>query len=291
MLKINVYYWNNGVGIVNDAILLKTVLKDYDVKLYDMSINTISRPSDLGIFIQNIWTEQIDKNKKNVYIVNEEWLNDEEKSCLNRFNYIFTKSSYAKSLLDPHHKNVINTGFFSLDRYFFPKNTNEILHFKGKSIQKNTELVKGLNYVNTLDSNINYLSDNDITYNLNNHDIHICCSLYEAWGHYLWEAMSCGKLVICSEIPVFKEYLNPELVKFIPIKDVCSHNMNYEFLNTNDYKLRKGYIVDNTKVKELLNNKEELLEFQKKNKELIREYFLYINEKNKQKFLKTIEFI
>ena len=178
-----------------------------------------------------------------------------------------------------------------MDRYFFPKNTNEILHFKGKSIQKNTELVKDLNCVNILDSSINYLSDNDITYNLNNHDIHICCSLYEAWGHYLWEAMSCGKLVICSEIPVFKEYLNLDLVKFIPIKDVCSHNMNYEFLNTNDYKLRKGYIVDEVKVKELLSNKNELLEFQKKNKELIREYFLYINEKNKQKFLNTIEFI
>ena len=142
-----------------------------------------------------------------------------------------------------------------------------------------------------LDSNTNYLSDNDVTYNLNNHDIHICCSLYEAWGHYLWEAMSCGKLVICSEIPVFKEYLDPNLVKFIPIKDVCSHNMNYEFLNTNDYKLRKGYIVDEVKVKELFSNKNELLEFQKKNNELIREYFLYINEKNKQKFLNTIEFI
>ena len=64
MLKINVYYWNNGVGIVNDAILLKTILKNYDIKLYDMSINAICRPSDLGIFIQNIWTELIDKNKK-----------------------------------------------------------------------------------------------------------------------------------------------------------------------------------------------------------------------------------
>ena len=291
MLKINVYYWNNGVGIVNDAILLKTVLKNYDIKLYDMSINAICRPSDLGIFIQNIWTEQIDKNKKNVYIVNEEWLNDEEKSCLNRFNYIFTKSSYAKSLLDPHHKNVINTGFFSLDRYFFPKNTNEILHFKGKSIQKNTELVKGLNYVNTLDSNINYLSDNDITYNLNNHDIHICCSLYEAWGHYLWEAMSCGKLIICSEIPVFKEYLDPNLVKFIPIKDVCNHNINYEFLNTNDYKLRTGYIADVVKFKETLKDKNVLLEFQKKNSEKIRSYFLQVNKTNKETFLNTIKFI
>ena len=291
MLKINVYYWNNGVGIVNDAILLKTVLKNYDIKLYDMSINAICRPSDLGIFIQNIWTEQIDKNKKNVYIVNEEWLNDGEKSCLNRFNYIFVKSSYAKSLLDPYHKNVINTGFFSLDRYFFPKNTNEILHFKGKSIQKNTELVKDLNCVNILDSSINYLSDNDITYNLNNHDIHICCSLYEAWGHYLWEAMSCGKLVICSEIPVFKEYLDPELVKFVPTNKTDDLHSEYKYLKDKKYPLRETYITDKIYFNNLLKDKDYLFEFQNKNSENIRNYFLDVITKNKKKFLKTIEYI
>ena len=291
MLKINVYYWNNGVGIVNDAILLKTVLKNYDIKLYDMSINVICRPSDLGIFIQNIWTEQIDKNKKNVYIVNEEWLNDGEKSCLNRFNYIFVKSSYAKSLLDPYHKNVINTGFFSLDRYFFPKNTNEILHFKGKSIQKNTELVKDLNCVNILDSSINYLSDNDVTYNLNNHDIHICCSLYEAWGHYLWEAMSCGKLVICSEIPVFKEYLDPELVKFVPTNKTDDLHSEYKYLKDKKYPLRETYITDKIYFNNLLKDKDYLFEFQNKNSENIRNYFLDVITKNKKKFLKTIEYI
>ena len=291
MLKINVYYWNNGVGIVNDAILLKTVLKNYDIKLYDMSINAICRPSDLGIFIQNIWTEQIDKNKKNVYIVNEEWLNDGEKSCLNRFNYIFVKSSYAKSLLDPYHKNVINTGFFSLDRYFFPKNTNEILHFKGKSIQKNTELVKDLNCVNILDSSINYLSDNDVTYNLNNHDIHICCSLYEAWGHYLWEAMSCGKLVICSEIPVFKEYLDPELVKFVPTNKTDDLHSEYKYLKDKKYPLRETYITDKIYFNNLLKDKDYLFEFQNKNSENIRNYFLDVITKNKKKFLKTIEYI
>lgn len=288
MYKINVYYWNNGVGIVNDAILLKTILKNYDIKLYDMSINTICRPSDLGIFIQNIWTEQIDKNKKNVYIVNEEWLNDEEKLCLNRFNYIFVKSSYAKTLIDSYHKNVINTGFFSLDRYFFPKNTNKILHFKGKSIQKNTELVSKYSYINIIDSEQNYLPENDIIYNLNNHDIHICCSLYESWGHYLWEAMSCGKLIICSEIPVFKEYLDPSLVKFISTKNICSNNINYQFLNANDYKLRKGYIVCENEFKELMYNQKELFEIQKKNSDKIRNYFIHINNKNKEKFLKVI---
>jgi glycosyltransferase involved in cell wall biosynthesis len=289
MYKINVYYWNNGVGILNDAILLKFVLKNHDVKLYDMSKKNDSRKSDLGIFIQNIFIEEIENNTRNVYIVNEEWLNKEETACLNRFDYLFVKSSYAKSLLDSLHKNVINTGFFSLDKYFFPKHTGQILHFKGKSIQKNTELMSKYDHVKILDSEVNYLTENQVIENLNNHDIHICCSLYEAWGHYLWEAMSCGKLVICSEIPVFKEYLDPELVRFITIKDICSHNTNYNFLNTNNYKLRNGYIVDENEFSDLLNEKDKLLEFQKKNKELIREYFLYINNKNKEKFLNIIK--
>ena len=56
MYKINVYYWNNGVGIVNDAILLKSILKEYDVMSYDMSVNIKTRIGDLGIFIQNIWS-------------------------------------------------------------------------------------------------------------------------------------------------------------------------------------------------------------------------------------------
>ena len=202
------------------------------------------------------------------------------------------KSEYAKELLSSYNKNVINTGFFSLDRYFFPTHTKKILHLKGKSIQKNHELIWNYKkYINILDCNYKYLSENELTFELNNHDIHICCSLYEAWGHYLWEAMSCGKLVICSEVPVFKEYLNPDLVKFIPTKNVYSYNTNYEFLNTKNYKFRKGYVVDETKFEEVINNKEELFDYQKKNKELIRDHFLYINNKNKENFLNVFKFI
>ena len=145
--------------------------------------------------------------------------------------------------------------------------------------------------INIIDSKQSYITENDVVYNLNNHDIHICCSLYEGWGHYLWEAMSCGKLVICSEVPVFKEYLNPDLVKFIPTKNVYSYNTNYEFLNTKNYKFRKGYVVDETKFEEVINNKEELFDYQKKNKELIRDHFLYINNKNKENFLNIFKFI
>ena len=234
----------------------------------------------------------LDHNQKNIYIVNEEWLNPDEIFYMKEFDHLIVKSEYAKQLLINEHKSVIKTGFFSLDRNFFPKNTNKILHFKGKSKQKNTELVKNNKDVLILDSDINYLSENDLVYELNNHDIHICCSLYEGWGHYLWEAMSCGKLVICSEVPVFTEYLDPELVKFIPTNGIYKKVMGYEFLDTKIYyKYRRGYFVDEYIFKETLKDKNVLLEFQKKNSEKIRSYFLQINKTNKETFLNMIKFI
>lgn len=291
-MDINIYYWNNGVGVVSDSILIKNVLSKFNVSVYDVSKNNKYKNSNIGIFIQNIWIDYLNHNQKNIYIVNDEWLNPEEILYLDKFDCIIVKSNHAKKLLDPYHKNVICTGFFSLDRYFFPKHTEKILHFKGKSIQKNHELVWDFKKeVNILDSNHKYLSENELIYELNNHDIHICCSLYESWGHYLWEALSCGKLVICSEIPVFKEYLDTELVKFVPVKYIYEHAINCEFLSTKKYKFRKGYFVDRIKFNELLNNKEELFEFQKKNHSNIRHHFLYTNKINKNKFLNIIKYI
>lgn len=291
-MKINIYYFDNGVGMVSDSILIKNVLYEYDVVTYNVSKNNVYRSSDIGIFIQNVWMDCLDHNQKNIYIVNEEWLNPDEIFYMKEFDHLIVKSEYAKQLLINEHKSVIKTGFFSLDRNFFPKNTNKILHFKGKSKQKNTELVKNNKDVLILDSDINYLSENDLVYELNNHDIHICCSLYEGWGHYLWEAMSCGKLVICSEVPVFTEYLDPELVKFIPTNGIYKKVMGYEFLDTKIYyKYRRGYFVDEYIFKETLKDKNVLLEFQKKNSEKIRSYFLQINKTNKETFLNMIKFI
>lgn len=291
-LKINLYYWNNGVGVVNDSILIKNVLHEYDVIAYDISKKNNYRNGDLGIFIQNIQADQLSNNKKNILVINEEWLNPDEILFLKQFDHLIVKSKYAKDLLSSEHPSIIQTGFFSMDRQFFPRNTGNILHFKGKSIQKNTELVSKCNSIKILDSEIEYLTENQVIENLNSHDIHICCSLYEGWGHYLWEAMSCGKLVICSEVPVFKEYLDPELVKFIPTKSIYKKVMGYKFMESKiHYKYRQGYFVDKYIFEETLKDKDILLEFQKKNSEKIRSYFLQVNKTNKEIFLNTIKFI
>lgn len=297
-MKINIYYFDNGVGLVSDSILIKNIFVDYDVMVYNVSKNNTYRSSDIGIFIQNIWLDYLNHNRKNIFVINEEWLNQDEILALNQFDYLIVKSEYAKQLLVPYHVNIIQTGFFSLDRYFFPKNTGKMLHFKGKSIQKNSELVDIYKHnIKILDSETEYLSDNQIVEELNTHDIHICCSLYEGWGHYLWEAMSCGKLVICSEIPVFKEYLDPELVKFIPTKNICKNVLGYRFLDRSkfipgvSYRFREGHFVDRYKFDEMLKNIDELLEFQKKNSLKIRNHFLEVNNKNKNKFLNIVNYI
>jgi len=288
-MKINIYYWNNGVGLVNDSILIKCILKDYDVITYDLlgKLSNI-RKCDIGIHIQNFKLKYLDRNKINILMINEEWTTECDIFNINQLDYIFTKSTHAKLLLNQYHKNVINTTFFSLDRYYFPSHTDKFLHFKGKSIQKNTELIKNIDYIKILDSNVDYLSDNEITNNLNTHDIHICCSLYEGWGHYLWEAMSCGKLVICSEIPVFKEYLDPNLVIFIPTEKIVKFDKNHQFLNQTEYPLREGHFINERIFNEVLENKEYLFEFQKNNKDNIKNYFLEVTNKNKYNFLKII---
>ncbi len=290
-MKINVYYSNNGVGIVSDNILIKSVLKDYEVISYIKDKINEHRKSDVGIHIQDFDIGLLSNNKVNILIINEEWYPTSQLNVIQYVDFIFVKSLYAKSLLDLYHKNVICTGFFSLDRHFFPTQTNKILHFKGKSIQKNTELVLNYKFVKVLNSEETYLSENEVLHELNNNDIHICCSLYEAWGHYLWEAMSCGKLVICSEIPVFKEYLNPDLVKFVSIQKEETFVINHRFLNNNLFKFRKGYFVSKSKIDELLNEKEYLFEFQKNKRWDIRQHFLDVNVTNKNKFLNTIKAI
>ena len=290
-MKINVYYSNNGVGIVSDNILIKSVLKDYDVISYIKDKINEHRKSDVGIHIQDFDIGLLSNNKVNILIINEEWYPTSLLNVIQYVDFIFVKSLYAKSLLDLYHKNVICTGFFSLDRHFFPTQTNKILHFKGKSIQKNTELVLNYKFVKVLNSEETYLSENEVLHELNNNDIHICCSLYEAWGHYLWEAISCGKLVICSEIPVFKEYLNPDLVKFVSIQKEETFVINHRFLNNNLFKFRKGYFVSKSKIDELLNEKEYLFEFQKNKRWDIRQHFLDVNVTNKNKFLNTIKAI
>ena len=259
-MRFNILTYNNGVGIVTDAILLKDLIyknisTNVEVKFVgEQELET----ADVGVWIQNYNTNLLNNFKKNIFFINEEWSGIYELSNLHLFDYVICKSKYVKELLSSHH-DVIHLPFISTDYYDSSILRNHsILHFAGRSIQKNTELALSTSNNLTLidpynrykvNNNINhintYQSSNQISQLLNSHNIHICCSLYESWGHYLYEGLSTGSEIICSDIPVFREQLDPDLVHFIPTTESIDLNYQYDLDNVNKtFPMRKSFHVD-----------------------------------------------
>ena len=259
-MNFNVLTYNNGVGIVTDAELLTSLIKNYITVDVEMTfIDKFNKNNyDVGIWIQNFDINLLNCFKTNVFFINEEWAGINELSNLHLFDYVICKSTYAKNILTSH-RNIIYIPFISKD-YYDPNITRypSVLHFAGRSIQKNTELV--LSSADTLtlidpydryvvNKNIRhinkYQSTNQLMQLLNTHTSHICCSLYESWGHYLYEGLSTGAEIICSNIPTFKEQLDPDLVHFIPTIEKVDLKYDYDADNINKkFPLRKSFYVD-----------------------------------------------
>lgn len=271
MNKFTILTYNNYVGIVTDALLLKNLIETKTH--YKANINYIDSvnidKSNVGIWIQNFNIELMNNFKKNIFFINEEWAGLHELNNLHLFDYVICKSKYAKKLLEPY-CNAVYLPFISKDFYDSSiQRNNRFLHFMGKSIQKNTELVlkqnipltlidpdnrytdlhNGINHVNS------YQPTNVISNILNSHNMHVCISLYESWGHYLFEGLSTGAEIICSDIPAFKEQLDPSLVHFIPTTLNINTNYMYDSDNTNNtFPLRKSFYVDEFVFKSKLDN-------------------------------------
>ena len=259
-MNFNVLTYNNGVGIVTDAELLTSLIKSHITIDVEMTFidKFIKNNYDVGIWIQNFDINLLNCFKTNVFFINEEWAGINELSNLHLFDYVICKSEYAKNLLTPYCTTMFFP-FISKD-YYDPSiiKNNSTLHFAGRSIQKNTELVLSTtNKLTLIDPYNRYRVNNDIkhinTYQssgqlsqlLNSHTSHICCSLYESWGHYLYEGLSTGAEIICSNIPTFKEQLDPDLVHFIPTIEKVDLKYDYDADNINKkFPLRKSFYVD-----------------------------------------------
>lgn len=254
-MRYNLLTFNNYVGLATDVFILKDLLDNANIIFLDKF--DPSYKSDVGIWIQNYYGHLLENFKINIFYINEEWY-DYPLEELKRFDYVICKSKYTHDIIK-NYCNAIHLPFISKDLYNPNIDRNKtFIHFMGRSIQKNTELVLKQNLPitlidpynrykpNTNFSHINtYQTGEQITNLLNSHNVHICCSLYESWGHYLFEGLSTGAEIICSDIPVFKEHLDPDLVHFIPSKETI--DLTYCYCNDNKnnlYPLRKSFFVD-----------------------------------------------
>lgn len=312
MPSCRIYYWDNSVGVKVDADLIKDCLDShFNCEIFDFSCSNDAffnyeiknDQIDIGIFIQNYDITLLENNNKNVLIVNEEWLSFNESRELDLFDHIIVKSKYAKNILYDIHKSIELLYFWSRDLYsdYYSnfKNKNK-LHFAGKSIQKNTESLISNTDIHIFDSSgrfkdvreekyyHNFISDNKLQRVFNTCDTHICPSLYEAHGHYMFEGMLCNKTVIASKIPVWSEQIDPSYIVFVDIDNVSVCNNEYDFLSgennnsTTKYLWRRGFLIN----EDQLNSSIENSKCKKP-----RDYILDLFEKNKKTFLEFFKSI
>lgn len=306
MSTYNILFYDNGVGLKTDAELLHDLFIKNNIKSKKIILHhefTANNKSDIGIWIQNFIEEKLDQFKLNIFYINEEW-SHREIDVLSKFDIILCKNKYAYNLF----KDRLTTVYLP----FFSKNlksnvkveSDKILHFAGKSIQKNSEAtIKNINNLTIIDPNnrlsefknknfkynhiTNYISDEKLKNILNSHPIHVCCSLYESWGHYLFEGLSTGSEIICSEIPVFTENLDPDLVHFLPVEDYTDESYTYCKDNKDGiYQYRKSLFIKESDLIEKIKNFES-----KGSPEKRINLFNHIMEKNKNetlKFFKTV---
>ena len=314
---------NNGVGLLADISLVQDLLFDHytvDISYTQNSLHTLNNISnhipityDVGVFFQEYDVERLNLNKKNILIVNEEWLRSEKIEVLQKFDKIITKSTLGKELLRPYNNHVVNCGFISKDRYDSNIIKQEqFLHVMGKSSQKGTEHVLTV-FANeckefpvtviesrndcTIDAdlkqcfNFNYIKDfiteEDINIEYNKHLIHLCPSYYEAWGHYVYEGLSTGALLYVTKIPMFLEWLDPDLVVFLDCEfDRCDNTVEYFKYRDNMFPYQFGWKPNQVDFNFKIKNYKQYLENHKPH--LVRKYFKHLNQQNSKKLLNEL---
>lgn len=302
-----IYYWDNGSGVGIDAELIHQCLnEEFECLVLDFSIDEnqnqdlfdiqSTEKNDIGIFIQNYDNNLLHRNRINVYIVNEEWLSVSEINSFSDFDYIITKSDYGKKLLFDLHKNINTLYFWSRDLYnerFYNEQDDSILHLAGCSIQKNTEILLNEPSIHIFDRTARfkdvreenyytkYISENKLNRLLSICNTHVCPSLYEAHGHYMYEGLLCDKNVIASNISPWNEQIDPDYINFVDIDNVIINSDDYDFLSGKSvdntiHPLRRGFLVNRDELEEKIKNPT--------NKKP-RKYIIDLFEKNKKQFL------
>lgn len=259
-MRVNLIGANNKSGLLCDSRLLATILLKKSIVVKSIDFETKPKEqnkADINIFIQNFGTyghEILNWAKINILIPNQEWLTYKDLELIKNCDLLLCKTKYAQNLLKWHHKNTKIINFTSQDMSMPCKKEGSILHCKGLSCQKGTELLNEVSFKSTIvdptkqikykqHQIINrYLPYSEKMFFYNSYGCHVCPSLCEGWGHYVHEALACGANVVLPRAPFF-EYIPVDCVTFIPCKKVESFNNSFA-QDKARFPLRELYVTD-----------------------------------------------
>jgi len=279
-VKINIITYNNQYGLTNDMKMLAKLLEKHfkskvEIKLVDFFHYKAPR-ADINIFLETISKSLCKYADTNILIPNQEWYYRTWIPYLEDIDFIFVKTKYAEDLfksLVPTRKDIVKMiGWKSIDRReAAEKDFKHFLHLCGRSKHKQTQDMidcweedfpkltivyspRDVSIKQKSQQNIEYitnrLSDEDLLKLMNKCGIHLCCSETEGYGHYIHEAKSCGSIVVTTNAPPMKDYVEQEtgfLVKSSNKKSLKKHLGSKYILDHEDFKnvIRHIQSIDN----------------------------------------------
>jgi hypothetical protein len=243
-LKIALISRDNGVGLSLDVELLTELFGSagHEVTFHDWRDAAMPH-ADIAFHLELVSRTLAQQADRNIGMLNLEWYPSEWLKFLPAFDQIWAKSEYAQRFCRQRGAREVHfTGFMGRDR-LNPTITREVkcLHLRGKSQMKGTEEVVAAwrrrpdlppltivskdpvntpDYVTVVDSP----SDAELNRLLNSHQIHLCPSVAEGWGHYITEGMSVGATVITTDASPMNEHIRPEWGYLLGVARTGSHH-------------------------------------------------------------------
>lgn len=234
-LKVTLASRDNGVGLSVDMELLADLFAEagHDVTKVDWRAPKIE-PCDVLIFLELMSPHLMRYARKTIGIFNPEWFLPRWKVHAFRLDQIWAKSQSGLDAFSRINPRTNLTGFLGKDRFDpgVPRR-KKALHVQGHSQDKNTERVieawtrnKDLPPLTIVGQaalrvppwvrHYKRVPDAQMTALMNEHDIHVCPSKVEGWGHYITEALSVGAHVITVDASPMNEHVQPEWGTLVP---------------------------------------------------------------------------
>lgn len=267
IIKINLITYNNQYGLTNDMKMFAKLLEKHfkgklEIKIVDF-FHYMAPRADINIFIETVSKILCQYADINVLIPNQEWYYKTWVPYLEDIDYIFVKTNYAenlfKSLVHTKKECVKMIGWKSLDRRDanMTKDFTRYLHLCGRSKHKQTQeiidywmedfpkltIVYSPNDVHITQKNlpnIEYITDrlneDELTKMMNECGVHLCCSETEGYGHYIHEAKSCGSVVVTTNAPPMKDYVDSSTGYLVnaPTKKLLKKNLGSRYILDKD---------------------------------------------------------
>lgn len=243
-MKINLLSHDNGVGLTQDVRIVKSILNKHEVKFIDLRHNKFEK-ADVNIFFEILDGRHYDYARHNLFFPNPEWFWWPKQ--LAGIDIVLAKTKDAKRIFEAFPVKVEFTSFTSDDRFDIQiLRDRAYLHMAGQSETKGTQTVfanwernypqlvftKLKNFGMYQKRNANVIAcfermPLDLIRTIQNKCVfHICPSEYEGFGHYIWEAKSCGAITLTTDGAPMNEMVTDGVDGFL-IKANAKKKMNF----------------------------------------------------------------